>query len=424
VALLFTHAAQLLTLAGPDRARRGPALGELGLVRDGALLIAGGRILRAGPTDVVARALPQDAGLVEEIDCRGQVLAPGFCDSHTHLVFAAPRLDDYERRLAGASYLDLAAAGGGIRRSVDQVRAAGEAALTESAARRLRAAQRLGTTTLEIKSGYGLELEAERKSLRAAAAAARQAGGDVPRTFLGAHTLPREFDHDRAGYLREVCERMLPALHLAAEPGYGAEFADAFCDPAGFSLDECHAVLLRARRLGMRVKLHAEQFAPLGGIGLGIELGAVSVDHCDAARGEDAALLARADTVATLVPGANFFLGQPYPPARMLIERGAAVALASDCNPGTCPILSLPLVMSLACSGMRLSPAEAWTAATINGAAALGRAAVCGSLQPGKRADAALFAADDYRAIPYAAGANLCRGVAIAGEWRPNHGMD
>ncbi len=424
MALLFTHAAQLLTLGGPDRARRGAEMGELGIVRDGALLTAGDRILRAGPTDQVARGLPEHLGAIEEIDCRGRLLAPGFCDSHTHLVYAAPRLDDYERRVAGASYAELAAGGGGIRQSVAQVRAAGEDELGRSAGARLRAAQRLGTTTLEIKSGYGLELEAERKSLRAAAQAARQAGGDVPRTFLGAHTPPAEYAGDRAGYVREVCEHMLPALNATAAPAYGAEFADAFCDPAGFSLAECRAVLLTARRYGLKLKLHAEQFAPLGGIGLGIELGAVSVDHCDAARAEDAALLARADTVATLLPGANFFLGQPYPPARMLLQGGAAVALASDCNPGTCPILSLPLVMSLACSGMGMSPAEAWTAATINGAAALGRAAVCGSLQPGKRADAALYAADDYRAIPYSAGQNLCRGVAIAGEWRPNDGMD
>ncbi len=424
MALLFTHAAQLLTLAGPDRARRGAEMRELGVVRDGALLCAGGRILRAGPTDDVGRALPPGLGTIQEIDCRGQLVAPGLCDSHTHLVFAAPRLDDYERRLAGASYQELAAAGGGIRQSVAQVRAAGEDELARGAAARLRAAQGLGTTTLEIKSGYGLELEAERKMLRAAARAAAAAGGEVARTFLGAHTLPAEFAGDRTGYVREVRERMLPALHAGAAPEYGAEFADAFCDPAGFSAAECRAVLETARGLGMKLKLHAEQFAALGGIGLGIELGAVSVDHCDAARPEDAARLARAETVATLAPGANFFLGQPYPPARMLLDAGAAVALASDCNPGTCPILSLPLVMSLACSGMRMSAAEAWTAATINGAAALGRAAVCGSLRSGKRADAAVFAADDYRAIPYFAGHNLCRGVAIAGEWRPNHGMD
>jgi len=227
---------------------------------------------------------------------------------------------------------------------------------------------------------------------------------------LGAHVVPPEFAHDRAGYLELVTGSMLPAL--APE----VEFVDAFCETSAFSLAETRAVLMAGRERGLKLKLHAEQFRHLGGIGLGIELGAVSVDHCDAADGGDAALLARASTVATLIPGANFFLGQPYPPAPMLIDGGAAVALATDFNPGTCPIVSLPLVMSIACSGMRLTPAEAWTAATINGAAALGRAAVCGSIEPGKRADLALFDVDDYRSVPYFAGHNLCTAVMQAGR--------
>ncbi|HUX67099.1 MAG TPA: imidazolonepropionase [Terriglobales bacterium] len=413
MALLLTHAAQLLTLAGPDRARRGPEMAELGLVGDGAVLIEGGRILRAGPTDQVARHLPPGLSPLQERDCRGLLVAPGLCDSHTHLVFAAPRLDDYERRLAGASYAALAAAGGGIGASVARLRAAPEAELAALAAGWLREARRHGTTTLEVKSGYGLDLEAERKSLRAAARAAAAVGGDVPRTFLGAHVVPAGVE--RAAYVAALVEAMLPAL--AAAPDCAPEFADAFCDPAGFTPAECRRVLVAARQHGLQLKLHAEQFVHSGGLGLGIELGAVSVDHLDAATPADARLLAQADTVATLIPGANFFLGQPYAPARMLIAAGAAVALASDFNPGTCPILSLPLVMSLACSGMRLSPAEAWTAVTINGAAALGRAGVCGSLQPGKRADLALFAADDYRAVPYYAGHNLCRAVVQNGIW-------
>ena len=413
MALLLTHADQLLTLAGPDRARRGAEMAELGVVRDGAVLIEAGRILRAGPTDAVARALPAGLAGVEERDCRGHLLAPGLCDSHTHLVFAAPRLDDYERRLAGASYGELAAAGGGIRSSVARLRVAAEADLAAQASAWLREARRHGTTTIEVKSGYGLDLASERKSLRAAAQAAAAVGGDVPRTFLGAHVVPAGVE--RAAYVAALVDEMLPAF--AAASGYAPEFADAFCDPAGFTLAECREVLLAARRHGLKLKLHAEQFAHTGGLGLGIELGAVSVDHLDAASPADAQLLARAATVATLIPGANFFLGQPYPPARMLLAAGAAVALATDFNPGTCPILSLPLVMSLACSGMRLSPAEAWTAVTINGAAALARAAVCGSLQPGKRADLALFATDDYRAVPYYAGHNLCRAVVQKGVW-------
>lgn len=422
MALLLAHAAQLLTLRGPQRARRGPELADLGLIRDGALLLAQDRILRAGPTDQVARDLPPDLGPVEERDCRGLLLTPGLCDSHTHLVFAAPRLDDYERRLAGADYAAIAAAGGGIRLSVERVREADEASLTAQTADWMRAARAHGTTTIEVKSGYGLTVEAECKSLRAAAAAAVQTGLDAPRSFLGAHIVPPEYRDDRAGYLRLLCDEMLPAV---TAPGNGdPQFANVFCDPAGYSLAESRAVLMSARRHGLALKLHAEQFAPLGGIGLGIELGAVSVDHCDAARPQDMQLLARAETVATLIPGANFFLGQPFAPARDLIAAGAAVALATDFNPGTCPILSLPLIMSLACSGMRLLPAEAWTAATINGAAALARASECGSLEPGKRADVAVFAADDFRAVPYYAGQNLCRAVVQNGVWIEPHALD
>lgn len=418
MSLLLVHAAQLLTLAGPDAARRGPAMGEIGLVPDGAVLIENGRVLRAGPTDAVTRNLPSGLSPIEEHDCRGMVVTPGLVDSHTHLVFAAPRLADYERRLAGMDYAAIAAAGGGIKSSVEGVRQASADALADAAAQWLAAARRHGSTTVEVKTGYGLELEAERKSLRAAAAAAARLNLDAPRTFLGAHIVPPGIS--REAYVAAICEQMLPAFTAPAALAYAPEFADAFCDPAGFTLAETRQVLMTAKRHGLALKLHAEQFAHCGGVGLGIELGAVSVDHLDAVTGADAALLSRAETVATLIPGANMFLGQPYPPARMLIESGAAVALATDFNPGTCPIVSLPLVMSLACNGMRLTPAEAFTAVTINGAAALARAAECGSLAPGKRADVTVFAADDYRAVPYYAGQNLCRAVVQAGTIHGN----
>lgn len=419
MALLLTHAAQLLTLAGPDRARRGPEMKDLGLVRDGAVLLDNGRVVAAGPTDAVAAQAPRGVAVQ---DCTGMLVTPGLCDSHTHLLFAAPRLADYERRLAGASYQEIAAAGGGIRSSLEGVRAASEGVLTRQASIWIAQARAAGTTSIEVKSGYGLTVEAECKSLRAAHAAAAAVGGDVARTFLGAHVVPPEFVNDRARYVGLVSSVMLDAVCGLGDAA--PEFADAFCDPSAFTLEESRQVLEAARRRGLRLKLHAEQFAPMGGIGLGIELGAVSVDHCDAARPSDAALLGRAETVATVIPGANFFLGQAYAPARMLIDAGAAVALATDFNPGTCPILSLPLVMSIACSGLGLTPAEAWTAVTINGAAAMARASLCGSLVPGKRADVAVFAADDYRAIPYYAGQNLCRAVVQNGVWIETHGHD
>ncbi|MGH9484188.1 MAG: imidazolonepropionase [Terriglobales bacterium] len=409
----------MLTLAGPNRARRGAEMAELGLVRDGAVLIEEGRIVRTGTTDEVARTAPAQA---EVRDCSGMLVTPGLCDSHTHLVFAAPRLADYERRLAGATYAEIAAAGGGIRTSLAGVRAATVEDLAQQAAHWMRTARAHGTTTIEVKSGYGLTLADECKSLQAAQAAAAAVGCDAPRTFLGAHIVPPEFAADRAGYVRTVSGPMLDAVCALEQAA--PEFADVFCDPSAYTVAESRTVLRAAQARRLKLKLHAEQFAPIGGIGLGIELGAVSVDHCDAAGGDDAARLAQSATVATLIPGANFFLGQVYAPARMLIEAGAAVALATDFNPGTCPILALPLVMSIACSGMRLTPAEAWTAATINGAAALARAAVCGSLAPGKRADLAIFAGADYRAVPYYAGQNLCRAVVQKGVWIENHGHD
>ncbi|MGH9415053.1 MAG: imidazolonepropionase [Terriglobales bacterium] len=405
--LLLQHAAQLLTLAGAPRARRGAEMAALGVVTDGAVICAGGRIVWAGASAEAERHLPP--GEVEVRDCRGLLVTPGLVDSHTHLVFAAPRLADYERRLAGASYGQIAAAGGGITSSVAAVRAASGATLAAEAAHWLRLMRAHGATTVEVKSGYGLDAASEGKLLAAAASAAAATGQDVARTFLGAHVVPRGVD--RGDYVRSVVEEMLP--QLAPE----AEFADVFCDPAGFSLAESRQVLMAAQARGLKLKVHAEQFAHVGGIGLGIELGAVSVDHLDFATEADAQLLGRAATVATLIPGANLFLGQPYPDARRLIGAGAAVALATDFNPGTCPIASLPLVMSVACSGMRLSPAEAWCAATINGAAALARAGECGSIEPGKRADLAIFAADDYRAVPYYAGQRLCRAVVQNGDW-------
>jgi len=405
--LLLSHAAQLMTLAGPDQARRGAAMTELGLVHDGAVLVAGGKIVAAGRHADVMRIAEASSDPLVEQDCRGRLITPGLVDSHTHMVFAAPRLDDYERRLAGKTYAEIAAAGGGIQTSLTGVRAASEAALARSVEERLLAARRLGSTTVEIKSGYGLSPDSERKSLRAAATAARSTTMDTPLTYLGGHIVPPGVA--RTAYVTEVCAELATGMEC--------EFADVFCDPAGFSLAESRRILETARQHGLKLKLHAEQFAHSGGCALGVELGAVSIDHLDAADARDVALLAGSETVATLIPGANMFLGQPYPDARRLIAAGVAVALATDFNPGTCPIQSLPLVMSLACSGMRMNPAEAWTAVTINGAAALDRAAVCGSLVPGKRADLAIFDADDYRAIPYYAGSNLCHAVVHHGEY-------
>jgi imidazolonepropionase len=464
VRTLLVHAAQLLTLAGPDRARRGAEMEDLGLIRDGAVLIENGRILAAGPTDAVARdalakrsvarthatkgprdarvaqgpdgirndlrpaagstdAAPPGSDALEELDCRGQLLTPGLVDSHTHLVFPAPRLDDFDRRLRGATYEEIARSGGGILQTARQFAAAADADLLATAVAHLRAAQSFGATLVEIKSGYGLSPAAELRLLRLAAAAGRAAGVETVLTLLAAHVVPPEFAGKRAEFLRLINEVLLPAAlspaETAARGGQPIAFADVFCDRGAFTVSEADTVLRAARARGLGLKIHAEQLAATGAVRLAAEFGAASADHLEQTTALDHQALARSGAVATLLPGCDLFLATPYPPARALIAAGAAVALATDFNPGTSPLLSLPLAMSLACTQMLLTPAEAWTAVTINAAAALGRAADTGSLRPGKRADLALFAADDYRAIPYSLGRNLCRAVFSAGRFIP-----
>lgn len=412
-------------MRGPDRARRGGEMEDLGLVPDGAVLVEDGRILAAGPTDAVARELKRlpapTGGHLEERDCRGQVVTPGLVDSHTHLVFPAPRLEDFERRLRGASYEEIAAAGGGIVRTMRQLDAAADEDLVAAATAHIRAAQSWGTTTIEIKSGYGLGPEAELRLLRLAAEAGRAAGARVVLTLLAAHALPPEFRDRRQEFIAIVTGALLPAAVAPAETtrrgGQPTANCDVYCDRGAFTVAEAETVLRAAQKLGLGLKVHAEQLAATGAARLACALGALSADHLEQTTAADHQALGHAPTVATLLPGCDLFLGTAYAPARELIAAGAAVALASDFNPGTSPMLSLPLAMSLACTQMRMTPAEAWTAVTINGAAALALAGETGSLLPGKRADLALFTADDYRAIPYYLGQNLCREVMQAGEW-------
>ncbi len=412
--LLLTHAAQLLTLAGPNRGRRGAEMSELGLVRDGAVLIEGQRIVAAGPHDAVARQA-KHLREVEEIDCHGKLVTPGLVDSHTHLVFAAPRLEDFERRLRGESYAEIAAAGGGIAASVQALCRCDDARLVIAATQHLQAMARWGVTTAEVKSGYGLTTRDECRSLAAARRAGEAAGVATALTFLGAHAVPPEFAYRRAEYVALVAGEMMEAACRLE----GVEFADVYCDRCAFTPAEAEAVLRAAQGRGLKLKVHAEQLAWTGATQLAVRLGAVSAEHLEHTTPADHAALARADTVATLLPGCALFLGTAPAPARAMIAAGACVALASDFNPGTSPIASLPLVMGLACTQMRMTPAEVWTAATINGAAALAHAGETGSLAPGKRADAAIFAADDYRAIPYFLGANLCETVVTAGRvWK------
>lgn len=413
--LLLVNIGQLLTLrsgSGEAGPRRGASLGEIGLVEDGAVLCLGGKIVSVGGTREALRDpwFKKNRKRVIEIDCERQVVVPGFVDSHTHPVFAEPRLVDFEKRISGATYEEIAAAGGGILSSVERVRQAGKSLLADTALRAFREMAEQGTTTVEAKSGYGLTVEAEIKSLEAVRDAASRWPGTVIPTLLGAHVVPREFEGRSQQYVEAVCSEMIP---LAAKRRL-ARFVDVFCDRGAFTVADAEKIFAVAARRSLGVRAHVCQLSECT---LGPLLGfhPASFDHMDHVSAGDISLLARGDTVATLVPGANYFLGGKYPPARRLIDAGVPVALATDYNPGSSPTSSMPFVLSLACTQMRMSPAEAMAAATINGAWALRVQDRKGSIEPGKDADLAVFEAKDYREIAYWFASNRCAFAVLNG---------
>ncbi|MFN2370008.1 MAG: imidazolonepropionase, partial [Candidatus Krumholzibacteriia bacterium] len=338
---------------------------------------------------------------------------PGWVDPHTHAVFGRTRQDEYERRLRGETYLQIAAAGGGIHSSVRDLRGRSEDELVALTVPRLQEMLRHGTTTVEIKSGYGLDLEDELKMLRAAGRAGALAGIRVVRTCLAAHELPREYADRRADYVRLVTDEILP--RVVAENL--AERCDVFCEPTVFTLAETETILVRARELGLGLTVHADELASYGGAALAARLGASSADHLIRIDPAGRAALAAGRTVATFLPGTVFTLGlDHWPPARAMVDEGCAVALATDFNPGSCPILSMPLITAIACTQLRLLPAEALVAATLNAAWALGRQNEVGSLAPGKAADFVILDGDDHRLVPYRAGHNPALRVFVAGR--------
>lgn len=410
--LLVRGARQLLTLRGGSGPRRGYALGELGVILDGAILIRDGVIESVGPSRRVENLT--DARTAREIDATGRVVMPGFVDSHTHLVCGPARLLDYEMRLAGASYQQIAEAGGGILMSVRAVRSTPGSRLLMQAQRTMKGLIRHGTTTVEVKSGYGLDESGEMKMLRVLAAL-RKGPLDVVPTYLGAHAVPLEYEANPDEYVQWMCSYLMPKIQRRKL----ARFVDVYCEQGAFTPQQARTCLEAASRLGFLLKIHATQFGPCECIRLAVELEAASADHLDYADEDDMVLLAASPTIATLLPGAVAHLGlDHYPPARALIEAGAAVALATDYNPGTSPTYSMQMILSLACTEMRMTPAEAICAATINGAQALRCADRVGSIEAGKQADLIVLDVPDYREIPYRFGVNqvymtIKRGVVL-----------
>jgi imidazolonepropionase len=414
--LFLGNIGQLLTLqsaSGKPGPRRGPDLKELGIIEDGAVLCLGGKVVSVGTTKDALRDpwLKKNRKKVTEIDCAGRVVMPGFVDSHTHPVFVSPRLVDFEKRIEGASYEEIAVAGGGIRSSLEGVRTAGKRVLVEKVLAVLRDMAAHGTTTVEAKSGYGLTVESELKSLEAIGDAASRWPGTVIATLLGAHVVPKEFQGRSPKYVELVCKEMIPQ----AAKRKLAQFVDVFCDKGAFTAAETEQIFEAAEQHGLSVRAHMCQLSETA-LRPFLRFNPASFDHMDHVNEDDIAQLARLDTIATLVPGANYFLGlKEYPKARKLIDAGVPVALATDYNPGTSPTLSMPMAMSLASTHMKMSPAEAIAAATINGAWALRVADRKGTVEPGKDADLAVFAVEDYREIPYWFGANLCSMTVMNG---------
>ncbi|MGH9718491.1 MAG: imidazolonepropionase [Candidatus Acidiferrales bacterium] len=410
--LLITGCAELLTLRGPVP-RRGRALKDLGIIRDGAVLIQGDRIAAVGPRRQIEKL--RKARQAEKLDLGGRVVLPGFVDSHTHLIFPASRADEYEQRIAGKSYEQIAHNTGGIRSTVNASRKASPRALEVRASAYLELFAANGTTTLEAKSGYGLDWPSEVKILNVLHELHQSQPLDIVPTFLGAHIVPPEFRRRPDAFVDLLVRKWIPSIVTAGL----ADFCDVFCDRGAFTLPQARRILSAARACGLVPRIHAAQFERTGAARLAIELQAASADHLDQINAADIRALALSNVVCTLLPGCSFHLGVPQcAPARQLLDAGAIVALATDFNPGTSPTVSMPMILSLACNQLRMSPAEAISAATINPAYSLRLHDRDGSLEVGKYADLAAFDVADYREIPYYFGVNLCsmtikRGVAV-----------
>jgi len=397
--LLIKNIRQLVTVASNGKPfKAGKEMRELNVVEHAAVLIENGIIRRVGRTDELS-APPE----VDELDAANRVALPGFVDSHTHAVFAGSREHEFAMRAEGRSYAEIANAGGGILSTMIATRAATKKDLLRSASRRLNEMMKLGTTTVEIKSGYGLNPETESKMLDVIHDLRRDHYMTVVPTFLGAHAIPPEFTDDKNGYVELITGRMLPYIGERQL----AVFCDVFCDEGYFDLHQTEQILLEAKRFGLIPKLHADQLAAIGGTELGIHLNAISIDHLEHLTAKGIEALKNSRTIATVLPGASFFLRQPYAPARSIIDANIPLAIATDFNPGSSMSFSMQMMMTIACTQMKMTPEEAITACTLNGAAALGLSQETGSIEVGKQADIVLYDVPNFSYIPYHYGINL-----------------
>jgi imidazolonepropionase len=405
--LVVLNASQLVTLSGPKRPRIGPELSELGIIRNGGMLIRDGNIESVEPNDQIEKNI----GDAEIINAGGRVVMPGFVDAHTHLVFSGNRLDDFERRARGETYEQIAKAGGGIWSTVEKTRAASELHLLAQAKKHANWFLRCGTTTVEAKSGYGLTVEDELKILRVMRELKKEVHLEIVPTFLGAHAVPRELSPDE--YLDIVITQMLP--RVAAEKL--AEFCDVFCESGYFNIDQSRKILSAAKKVGLSLRGHVDQLTNSGGAKLMAEMGAITADHLEQTDEQGISALKKANVQPVLLPGSVYALGSSrYPRAREMIETGLAVVLATDFNPGSSPTPTMPMVLSLACTQMKMSPAEAMSASTINAAYSLNRGDKIGSLEPGKSANFVILDCEDYRELPYWFGMSHTHSVYVRGE--------
>lgn len=411
--LLVCHAGQLVTVAGNSAVpKRGQEMSRIGVIKDGAVAAADGTIVAVGTTaEVMAQV--ETCPETRIVDAAGRLVLPGLVDPHTHLVFAGSRENEFELKIKGMSYLDILRQGGGILRTVRETRAASRKDLFAIGRRHLDQMLNQGTTTAEVKSGYGLNVEDEIKTLHVIRDLHLFHPMDLVPTFLGAHAIPEEYQGCPDAFLELVIDKMLPAV--AREKL--AEFCDVFCEEGVFSIEQSRRVLAAAQELGLKAKIHADEIVSLGGGELAAEMKAVSADHLVAVSDRGIARMAEQGTIAVLLPATTFCLmGKQYAPARKMIEAGLPVALASDFNPGSSPVNSLPVVMGIACRQLKMSPAEVITAVTINAAHAIGRAAEVGSIEVGKKADLVVFAAPSFAYLPYRFGTNLVETVIKDGR--------